>query len=98
MLRAKICRKDTSGLIKETILDTLTAGLKIVATWYLNIERNGEGQILCEFKEIQCAKDSREATIDCRKATIYVTGHRRLGLPSNGTRKRIHGWMVVHAV
>jgi hypothetical protein len=38
-----ICRKDTSRLIKETILDTLTAGLKIVNTWYLNVERNGEG-------------------------------------------------------
>jgi hypothetical protein len=37
-----ICRKDTSRLIKEAILDTLTAGLKIVTTWYLNI-KSGEG-------------------------------------------------------
>jgi hypothetical protein len=46
-----ICCKDTSRLINKTILDALTAGLKIVATWYLNVERNGEGQLLCEFKK-----------------------------------------------
>jgi hypothetical protein len=48
-----ICRKDTAKLIEATILESLTAGLKIVSMWHLNIERNEEGQILCAFKESQ---------------------------------------------
>ena len=41
-----ICRKDTAKLIEATILERLTAGLKIVSMWHLHFERNKEGQIL----------------------------------------------------
>ena len=61
-----ICRKDTAKLIEETILDTLTAGLKIVSTWHLHIERNEEGQILCAFKENQAENTHR--------VDLFVTG------------------------
>ena len=61
-----ICRKDTAKLIEETILDTLTAGLKIVAMWYLHIERNEAGQILCAFKETQAQNSHR--------VDLFVTG------------------------
>jgi hypothetical protein len=63
-----ICRKDTAKLIEQTILPTLTNGLKIIATWYLHIETNEEGgQLLCEFKETQSSPNTH-------LADIYVTG------------------------
>ncbi len=49
-----ICRKDTAKLIEKTILPRLTDGLKVVAMWYLHIERNEVGQILyVSSKKIQ---------------------------------------------
>jgi len=38
-----ICCKDTAKLIESTILQRLTNGLEIVATWHLHIESNEEG-------------------------------------------------------
>ncbi len=61
-----ICRKDTAKLIEETILDTLTAGLKIVSMWHLHIEWNEEGQILCAFKESHAENSHR--------VDLFVTG------------------------
>jgi hypothetical protein len=46
-----ICRKDTGKLIESTILSRLTRGLGIVATWYLHIKNNKQGQTKCEFKD-----------------------------------------------
>ena len=73
MLRANMPQRHVK-IDKRNNTQTLTAGLKIVATWYLNVERNGEGQMLCKFKDTQCTNDSHDATIYCPKATIYVTG------------------------
>jgi hypothetical protein len=64
--RLLICHKDTSILIKTTILPRLTKGLEIVATWHLHIENNEQGQIECEFKD---ARSINSLTID-----TYVTG------------------------
>jgi hypothetical protein len=86
-----ICRKDTSRLIKEIILNTLTAGLKIVATWYLNVKRNGEGQMLCKFKDTQCTNDSHDAAIYCRKATVYITGNLAFQAMALG-KESMAGW------
>jgi hypothetical protein len=52
-----ICQKETGKLIERTILPRLTQGLEIVATWHLHIERNEQGQILCEFRQT-CSQNS----------------------------------------
>ena len=84
-----ICRKDTGKLIEATILQTLTNGLKITATWYLHIEKNEEqGQILCEFKETQLSQNSH-------LAKIYVTGN--LAFQAMALRKEsMAGWRFMH--
>ena len=72
---------------KKTILLKLTNGLKVVATWYLHIEWNEVGKILCEFKE------TFKKFSPCRHHC-----HWQLGIPSDGAGKEINGRMVVYAV
>jgi hypothetical protein len=43
-----------------------TSGLEIVATWHLHIERNEQGQMLCEFKQTRSQNAYR--------VDLYVTG------------------------
>jgi hypothetical protein len=62
-----ICRKDTAKLIESTILQRLTNGLEILATWHLHIESNEEGQIKCEFRN---TRSMNTLTIE-----VYVTGN-----------------------
>jgi hypothetical protein len=66
-----ICRKDTSELIEETILDELTAGLKKVATLGLHIHRDEHtGNIHCEFSETS----TKFPVTTIEKVDCYITG------------------------
>ncbi len=78
-----ICRKDTGKLIKQTILPTLTRGLEIVAMWHLHIQRNKQGQILCEFTQT-CSQNSH--LVD-----VYVTGNLAFQAMALG-KESMAGW------
>ena len=82
-----ICRKDTAKLIEATILDTLTAGLKIVATWYLHIEQNEEGQILCAFKENKSQNSHR--------VDLFVTGDLAFQAMALGKESMARWWCML---
>ncbi len=79
-----ICRRDTGKLIESTILTQLTQGLKIVATWNLNIEVNNKGGLECEFN-----KEAR--SMHSHLVDVYITGD--LAFQAMGLRKEsMSGW------
>ncbi len=78
-----ICQKDTGKLIERTILPRLTPGLEIVATWHLHIERNEQGQILCEFRQI-CSQNAH--IVD-----MYVIGDLAFQVMALG-KESMAGW------
>jgi hypothetical protein len=82
-----ICRKDTSKLIKTTLLPRLTRGLEIVATWHLHIKNNGQGQIECEFKD---AQSINSLTID-----TYVTGDLAFQAMALGKESMARWWCML---
>ena len=44
-----ICRKDTGRLLEETILERLTSGLEIIATFELHLFKDAGGSLIAEF-------------------------------------------------
>jgi hypothetical protein len=81
-----ICQKDTAKLIEKTILPRLTHGLKVVATWYLHIERNEVGQILCEFKETH--------STNFHLVDIFVTGDLAFQAMALGKESMARWWCM----
>ncbi len=79
-----ICRKDTGKLIKSTILTRLTQGLKMVATWNLNIEVNNEGGLECEFNKN--TRSTHSHIVD-----MYVTGDLAFQAMALG-KESMSGW------
>lgn len=45
-----ICRKDTGRLLEETILERLTSGLEIIATFELHLFKDAGGSLIAEFR------------------------------------------------
>jgi hypothetical protein len=81
-----ICRKDTAKIIESTILQRLTNGLEIVATWHLHIESNEEGQIKCEFRN---TRSMNSLTIK-----VYVTGDLAFQAMVLG-KESMSGWLCM---
>ena len=82
-----ICRIDTGELIESTILPRLTKGLEIVATWYLLIENNVNGQIECKFVD---TSSPNSLSVD-----MYVTGDLAFQAMALGKEKMAGGWCML---
>jgi len=64
-----MCRKDTEALLKKTIHEELTKGLKTIAENHLNITINGEGQIECSFGD-----ELPDSNTKSLKPNMYIVG------------------------
>ena len=64
-----ICRKDTAAVLKATIHDELTKGLKTIAENNINISLNDNNEIECCFSTQEDDEPAKSL-----KSTMYVVG------------------------
>ena len=69
-----ICRKDTGRLLEETILERLTSGLEIIATFELHLFKDAGGSLIAEFRRPYQIQNPTAMPTHTPITEVFVTG------------------------